>query len=207
MAMFGPGSPFKERIQFDNDVEGIPSFSLGDDDPEAIGVIFKILHHLNDQVDRKMSFDKVVEMAVVADKYSLRESLQMWMEIWVTAYHEISEKDTLDKMWICMEYKLKLFDNPHDPESYQFPDRAAEVMRMVLVTEEGDLGFKCMRKQHNEEKGQSIYDIRMPHKGTPPRLIGKRAFKLRRWKDWLIRMFRQTYRVSKLNHHPNPRDF
>lgn len=88
-AMFGPGSSFRERKELESGIGGataLPVIELHDDDAEALRTVFNILHNKHSRVPRSVTYHQFLEIAILADKYELREPIQIWAEIWSEPY-------------------------------------------------------------------------------------------------------------------------
>ncbi|CUS12383.1 unnamed protein product [Tuber aestivum] len=54
-----------------------------DDSPQALGIIFDVLHFRHDCVSDDYSHDVLYNIALVADKYDLTRALGPWKEVWL----------------------------------------------------------------------------------------------------------------------------
>ncbi|KAF8533801.1 hypothetical protein BDD12DRAFT_809877 [Trichophaea hybrida] len=50
--------------------------SLDDDDSQALGLVLKVLHHRYDELPDEVSFNQIVHIAAICEKYKLHQSLQ-----------------------------------------------------------------------------------------------------------------------------------
>jgi len=74
-AMFGPDSSYQEAVKVRRSkVLGFPPalVLLEDDDPKALGLVLAALHHRNDLLPDKISFEQLVNIAAIIDKYELQ---------------------------------------------------------------------------------------------------------------------------------------
>jgi hypothetical protein len=74
-------SSFRERQQLLS--EEIPVIELGDDDPEAMGLIMRVLHYQGTVADRTMSVKSLARLAIQCDKYDFTRSLGPWTTTWL----------------------------------------------------------------------------------------------------------------------------
>ncbi|KAK6359122.1 hypothetical protein TWF696_000288 [Orbilia brochopaga] len=66
-------------------INGMPMrvLKLYDDDVSALGWIFNIIHFQTDQVPRELSFDNMLAVTVLCDKYNLQSAVTPWAEGWI----------------------------------------------------------------------------------------------------------------------------
>ncbi|KAF8538842.1 hypothetical protein BDD12DRAFT_127126 [Trichophaea hybrida] len=81
--MFGPDSQFKEaidvrRAERGNDPAVIPLY----DEPEALELILKTLHHHNDELPDTIPLEQLAEIAVICDKYELHHAFRFVAKMW-----------------------------------------------------------------------------------------------------------------------------
>lgn len=97
-AMFG-NPHFKEGSQLRNGE--IPVVDLDEDDPAAMEMILRILHHKSPNTSRVCKDQKFrFQLAVCCDKYDFTEALRYWIATWLGQYRYISSRKALDAMRI-----------------------------------------------------------------------------------------------------------
>jgi len=81
--MFGPESQFKEAVDVRRAERGYgPAVIPLYDEPEVLELIFNTLHHHNDKLPDTIPFERMVEIAVICDKYELQCALRFVAEMW-----------------------------------------------------------------------------------------------------------------------------
>ena len=90
-AMLGARSHFKEAKELaSRDHSMAPlEVSIEGDDPDVFAVILRVLHHQHDSVPKEIKVDKLFQVAILCDKYDLRQSLSFWLERWIPTPHEL----------------------------------------------------------------------------------------------------------------------
>ncbi|KAF3137240.1 hypothetical protein TWF703_005163 [Orbilia oligospora] len=83
-----------------------------DGDPEALRVIFRILHFDADESCRDVEFNTLCQIAILADKYQWQMALQTWSEIWLLLW----EKFALDPGYENWLYISKVFNSLNEVE-------------------------------------------------------------------------------------------
>ncbi|EGX44029.1 hypothetical protein AOL_s00210g190 [Orbilia oligospora ATCC 24927] len=83
-----------------------------DGDPEALRVIFRILHFDADESCRDIEFNTLCQIAILADKYQWQMALQTWSEIWLLLW----EKFALDPGYENWLYISKVFNSLNEVE-------------------------------------------------------------------------------------------
>ena len=99
----------KEGIELDD--KGHVTISLPDDNAQAMTVICNIIHHRNSLVPTKIDVDFLHDIAVLADKYFMKEALKPTVTTWVRDYAD------------------DIFKRP-DPPQYQHPAVAKSYKRL-----------------------------------------------------------------------------
>lgn len=107
--MFGPTSSFSEKEKLANKGEEITVITLKGDNPDALRVVFRILHGKHRLVKREMGVSEVFEVAVLADKYQLEEALLIWVELWASKLEKPLDEfpGCLEWMFVCWLFQLK----------------------------------------------------------------------------------------------------
>lgn len=87
-AMLGAKGKFKESksLQEKKSSEPPVEITLNDDDPKALAVILKIIHHQHDSVPGSLAEDCLWKVTILVDKYDLREATMPWTYIWAQRY-------------------------------------------------------------------------------------------------------------------------
>lgn len=109
-AMLGKHSRFKEaRDLASRDAIGPPlEISIADDNPEALVVILRILHLQHDSVPVSLSEARLYQVAILCDKYDMRQALRTYLDKWLIPYVETGEvPEQIDK-WLFMAYAFAL---------------------------------------------------------------------------------------------------
>ena len=107
-AMLGDHSRFKESSVEALDEYGILDLPLEDDDYKPMKTLMKIIHHQNDQVAQRVSFQELQDLAIVCDKYALRKCILPWASIWSQPYVGCAEKDGYESwLFISMAFRLE----------------------------------------------------------------------------------------------------
>ncbi|KAK6513057.1 hypothetical protein TWF506_009220 [Arthrobotrys conoides] len=83
-----------------------------DGDPEALRVIFNILHFNADERCRDIEFNTLCQIAILADKYQWQRALQTWSEIWLLLW----EKFALDPGYENWIYISQVFNSLNEVE-------------------------------------------------------------------------------------------
>ena len=104
--MFGPDSPFSERILVKRaGITGFPPAELTlDDDPVAFGHVLNVLHHRVHHIPKNVDFPVLVAIAAIVDKYELRDTMthwaQKWLENWTSLVTTAGFEDWLFASWV-----------------------------------------------------------------------------------------------------------
>ena len=87
-AMVGAKGKFKEskRLQERKSGEQPMEITLKDDNPKALAVILSIIHHQHDSVPESLPEENLWQIAILIDKYDLREVTKLWTNVWVQPY-------------------------------------------------------------------------------------------------------------------------
>ncbi|KAF3250712.1 hypothetical protein TWF192_005151 [Orbilia oligospora] len=92
-------------------VKGLKKLYI-DGDPEALRVIFHILHFDADESCRDVEFNTLCQIAILADKYQWQMALQTWSEIWLLLW----EKFALDPGYENWLYISEVFNSLNEVE-------------------------------------------------------------------------------------------
>ena len=85
-AMLGSGCQFKESTDKEFERDGNQTLSFEDDDFHTMAMIARIMHLQNNHVPDKLTFKQLYQVAVLCDKYDLKECLGPWPKIWAEPY-------------------------------------------------------------------------------------------------------------------------
>ena len=87
-AMVGVKGKFKESKSLQEKKGGEPplEITLSDDNPKALAVILRIIHHQHDSVPKSLAEENLWEIAILVDKYDLREATLPWTCLWAKPY-------------------------------------------------------------------------------------------------------------------------
>ena len=81
---------------------------LGDNDPEALAVILRIVHHQHDWAPTSLDEDRLYQVAILCDKYDIRRALETWLDIWLIPYPDGQEALVQAGKWLFMTYAFDL---------------------------------------------------------------------------------------------------
>jgi len=132
--MFGPDSPFSERILVKRaGITGFPPAELTlDDDPVAFSHVLNVLHHRFHQVPGNVDFPVLVAIAAIVDKYELRDAMTLWAQKW-SQYWTSSLKKPGFEDWLFVSWVFRL--------DQQFIDISRELSLRAIRMPNGDLVF------------------------------------------------------------------
>ena len=87
-AMLGAKGKFKESkdLQEKKGCEPPLEITLSDDDPKALAIILRIIHHQHEHVPESLAEENLWQIAILVDKYDLREATMIWINLWVKPY-------------------------------------------------------------------------------------------------------------------------
>ena len=87
-AMLGAKSKFKESkdLQEQKGSESPLEITLSDDDPKALAIILRIIHHQLGYVPALLAEENLWEIAILVDKYDLGDTAKIWANLWVKPY-------------------------------------------------------------------------------------------------------------------------
>jgi len=100
-AMLGANAHFKERIALrDRDASSPPiEITVGDDNPKALALLLRIAHQQKLWVPRTLNDDQLYQIAIVCDKYDVRQILELWLDKWVPIGTRVGGKIAGDR-WL-----------------------------------------------------------------------------------------------------------
>jgi len=105
--MLRPNSSFLEGSQLKK--TGHLELTL-DDNPEAMLIILKSLHHRNDKIPRYLDVAVLYEIALIADKYDLYSFLVPWAEVWISPHrtqHFLAGRYVSAELWLYIAWVLR----------------------------------------------------------------------------------------------------
>ncbi|RPB26217.1 hypothetical protein L211DRAFT_804956 [Terfezia boudieri ATCC MYA-4762] len=107
-AMLGAKSQFRERAALSarTSTSEPLELSLADDDPNALTVILRIIHLQYDWVPPSLNADQLYTIAVICDKYDMRQSLEVWLVNWISPLVEPSASPVSGDNWLFIAYAL-----------------------------------------------------------------------------------------------------
>ncbi|KAF8436196.1 hypothetical protein BDZ91DRAFT_310257 [Kalaharituber pfeilii] len=99
-AMLSKTSSFKEATSLANrDPKSDPTeVQLLDDNPKALAIILRAIHLQSDWVPDSLTTEQLYQVAVVCDKYDMRQSLEHWLRNWIPQRE--SEASTNPHKWL-----------------------------------------------------------------------------------------------------------
>lgn len=98
-AMLDKNSKFWEASDDAIGIDQLRNIPLREDNFNAMKIVMRIVHQQNDQVPTEVTFDQLDNIAVVCDKYDLRECLMPWSLLWSQPYYENIEQDYFER-WL-----------------------------------------------------------------------------------------------------------
>ena len=100
-AMLDNNSKFWEASDDAIDRDQLRNIPLREDNFDSMKIVMRIIHQQNDKVPTEVTFDQLDDIAVVCDKYDLRECLMPWSLLWSQPYFENMEQDYSGR-WLFM---------------------------------------------------------------------------------------------------------
>lgn len=87
-AMLGPSSNFKEACELRAAAADAQPYvlSLGEDDPQALAVVLNALHLQGSKVPISISFQNLVDLAIICDKYDCAPGVTLWADVWTEVW-------------------------------------------------------------------------------------------------------------------------
>jgi hypothetical protein len=129
-AMQGDHSRFKESSVEALDEDGVLNIPLGEDDYNPMKTLMRVIHHQNDQGALRVSFHELKDLAIVCDKYALRNCILPWASIWSQPYVDRAEKDGY-KSWLFISMTFRMED--------VFTQITKHIILNAVVSESGTL--------------------------------------------------------------------
>ncbi|KAF8426733.1 hypothetical protein EV426DRAFT_592600 [Tirmania nivea] len=98
-ARFSEGNALRNRDASSPPIE----ITLGDDNPNALALLLRIVHHQYDWVPRTLDDNQLYQVAIVCDKYDMRGVLGLWLDQWIPEDTKSGGKITGDQ-WLFIAY-------------------------------------------------------------------------------------------------------
>lgn len=95
--MLDPNGPFREGKP---DNSGIAS---PDDDAEALLILFLAAHLRNDEVPESVSFDQLLNICVLCDKYDCVRLVRSWISKWATEIKPVADDPEYEE-WLLIAW-------------------------------------------------------------------------------------------------------
>lgn len=107
-AMLGTSSGFREGQTLASRSSASPPLDvpIADDDPPALATVLRILHRQYDWVPESITSDQLFHIAVICDKYDMRQALEDWLKKWL---EKLTTNRSGDK-WLFMAYAFQRAD-------------------------------------------------------------------------------------------------
>jgi len=105
-AMLGAKSQFKERTALSarKSTSEPLELSLADDDPKALVVILRVIHLQYDWILPSLDENQLYKIAVICDKYDMRQSLELWLEKWISPLVDPPANPVSGDKWLFIAY-------------------------------------------------------------------------------------------------------
>ena len=101
--MFGPDSSFF-TTESSNRPSGIIQIPMPDDDPAALRVLLSVAHLKHSMIPKTLSFEELVQIAILSDKYDLAELISPWIGGWVKHVQENYKENSNDRGWLFVAW-------------------------------------------------------------------------------------------------------
>lgn len=108
-SMFGRDSHFSEKDLLLKRAPGSdPPELVLEDDPTTLSLVFKVLHHVNQDIPKTITYEEMISLDIVADKYELTQALMLWLDIWFKGFKlkERLKPGFEDWILVCWVFKL-----------------------------------------------------------------------------------------------------
>lgn len=164
-AMMGPRSMFLEGTRLRSAAQ--LELTL-DDNPDAMLLILKLLHHRSNDVPREVDLGMLYEIVLIADKYDLTEALVPWVIIW-TGHHreqQLFGSASSPELQLCISWMLR------DSTTFKEISRRLILETTLdasedLVTREGNVVGEGISDRVVGEFGSDSYCMRRLTTQTP----------------------------------------
>jgi len=142
-AMLGPTSKFKEatELRTAGGTDELYELAIEDDDLKVLRYILLYLHHRNLEVPTEISFQELVQVAVVTDKYDLRVALRFMGELWLQQWKDKPVSRDWDTLLPQSRYENWLLISWVFGEEDIFKRESTFLTRVSVVGEDGHLSF------------------------------------------------------------------
>lgn len=110
-AMLSPTSSFREAYEFRTMTAGTEPYRLvlTDDNPEALAVILLALHCQNKLVPVAISFQNLLDLAIICDKYDCAAAVSLWVDIWTKDWRGV-QQDAGYEQWLFIAWTFGIED-------------------------------------------------------------------------------------------------
>lgn len=113
-AMLGPASSFREACELRKMSATAEPYRLvlEDDNPEALAVILLALHCQNKFVPVTVSFQNLLDLAIICDKYDCATAVSLWTDIWTKDWKKMAQ-DAGYEQWLFIAWTFGVEDVFH----------------------------------------------------------------------------------------------
>ncbi|ETS86243.1 hypothetical protein PFICI_00071 [Pestalotiopsis fici W106-1] len=91
VAMFNSRFAEGRRLQ----EEACPTITLEEDDPNAMHIILRLLHHQHHNIELQMDPELLASVAIHCDKYQCHQTLRPWAVHWCASCSKVSASEDL----------------------------------------------------------------------------------------------------------------
>lgn len=104
-AMLGPSSNFKEACELRAAAVSAEPYvlSLGEDDPQALAVVLNALHLQGSKVPISISFQNLVDLAIICDKYDCAPGVTLWADVWTEVWKKYALEPGFER-WLFIAW-------------------------------------------------------------------------------------------------------
>lgn len=141
-AMLGVESKFREAVDLSKrDTAREPfELSLKDDDPNAMAVILRILHFKHNWIPKKLTPERLYDIAIICDKYDLGQALENWLTRWTP--ESFTGTITPDQ-WLFIAYVLG--------KAAEFKSLSQELILRCTSDSDGNLKVASITESENPD--------------------------------------------------------
>lgn len=104
-AMLGPSSSFKEACELRASAVSSEPYvlQLGEDDPQALVVVLNALHLQGSKVPISISFQNLVDLAIICDKYDCAPGVTLWADVWTEVWKKYALEPGFER-WLFISW-------------------------------------------------------------------------------------------------------
>jgi hypothetical protein len=104
-AMLGPSSSFKEACELRASAISSEPYvlQLGEDDPQALVVVLNALHLQGSKVPISISFQNLVDLAIICDKYDCAPGVTLWADVWTEVWKKYALEPGFER-WLFISW-------------------------------------------------------------------------------------------------------